>query len=222
MDNLIVFDTHPQFSAILKYLHFEPDSDQAEIAEELFEEAKIIAAPKTYTKTVPVKINSETVTLGDVEITYPYVRKMLAGNDKAVAYVSTCGTELENWSLKKKGDPLEEFIADAIKLNYLYSTQKPFRESVKNEIFEKTGYLASLNPGSLDLWPISEQKKLFAILGGEDEVKERIGVTLAESFLMSPTKSTSGVLFISEVEYENCELCPRLTCPNRRAKFRGA
>ena len=35
MDNLIVFDTHPQFSAILKYLHFEPDSDQAEIAEEL-------------------------------------------------------------------------------------------------------------------------------------------------------------------------------------------
>ncbi|MBQ6051657.1 MAG: vitamin B12 dependent methionine synthase [Clostridia bacterium] len=222
MDNLIVFDSHPQLSAILKYLHFEPDSDQAEIAEELFEEAKSIAAPKTLTKTVPVTINSETVTLGGVEITYPYVRKMLSGNDKVVAYISTCGTELEDWSLTKKGDPLEEFIADAIKLNYLYAAHKPFREAVKNEIFEKTGHLAALNPGSLDLWPISEQKNLFAILGGEEEVKEKIGVTLAESFLMSPTKSTSGVLFISEVEYENCELCPRLTCPNRRAKFKGA
>ncbi len=146
---------------------------------------------------------------------------MLADNKEVVAYISTCGVELESWSLEKKGDPLEEFVADAIKLNYLYSVQKPFRESVKNDVFKQSGYLASLNPGSLELWPISEQKNLFAMLGGEPEVKEKIGVTLAESFLMCPTKSTSGILFLSEKEYENCELCPRLTCPNRRAKFKG-
>lgn len=221
MENLIIGNTQPELSAILKYLHFDPDGEQAEVAEELYEEAKKIAAPKTLLNIVPVTLNEETVTLGNTEITYPYVRKMLQGNKFVVAYVSTCGTELENWSLSKKGDPLEEFIADAIKLNYLYAAQKPFRESVKNNIFDKTGHLAALNPGSLDLWPISEQKQLFRILGGEDYVKEQTGVVLAESFLMCPTKSTSGVLFVSEVEYENCELCPRLTCPNRRAKFKG-
>ncbi|MBQ1862559.1 MAG: hypothetical protein II149_03495 [Clostridia bacterium] len=222
MENLIIGNTHPELSVILKYLHFDPDGEQAEVAEELYAEAKMIAAPKTLLKTVPVTLTEETVMLGDIEISYPYVRKMLQDNKFVAAYVSTCGTELENWSLAKKGDPLEEFIADAIKLNYLYASQKPFREYVKNEIFDKTGHLAALNPGSLDLWPISEQKQLFRILGGEEYVKEKTGVVLAESFLMNPTKSTSGVLFISDVEYENCELCPRLTCPNRRAKFKGA
>lgn len=221
MDNLIIYNDHPSLGTLLKHLHFEEDSAQAEIAEELLDEAKEVASPKSLIKVLPVALGEETITIGDVEITYPYVRKMLAGNEKVAAYITTCGEELENWSKTKKGDPLEEFIADAVKLVYLYNVQKPLREMVIKDVFPGTGHLAALNPGSLEMWPISEQKKLFSMLGGEDEVREKIGVTLAESFLMYPTKTTSGVFFLSEVEYENCELCPRLTCPNRRARYKG-
>ena len=221
MDSILVYDLHPTLDALLKHLHFDEDSVQAEIAEELLDEARKIAAPKTLIKELPVKLGEETIFIGDVEIKYPYVRKMLSSSTVVAAYISTCGEELEKWSQTRKGDPLEEFIADAVKLVYLYTIQKPLREAVVKDIFSDSGYLAALNPGSLEMWPISEQKKLFAMLGGECEVKEKIGVTLTDSFLMCPTKSTSGVFFLSEVEYENCELCPRLTCPNRRAKYRG-
>lgn len=221
MDDVILYNFHPSLEDLLKQLHFESDSEQADIAEELLEEAVEIAAPKTLLKVLPVTVNEQTITIGNVEITYPYVRKMLSGSDKVAVYINTCGVELEEWASKKESDPLEGYIADAIKLAYLYHQGKPFREKIKQDIFPDDGHLAALNPGSLEQWPISEQKKLFEMLGGEDEVKEKIGVTLAESFLMHPTKSTSGVFFLSGVEYENCELCPRLTCPNRRAKYKG-
>ena len=36
---------------------------------------------------------------------------------------------------------------------------------------------------------------------------------------MNPVKSTSGFWFPSEVKFENCQLCPRKDCPNRKASF---
>ena len=139
MNKIIVHDTHPSLETLLKHLHFDSDSEQADIAEELLDEAKQIAAPKTLFSVLPVTLNEETITIGDVEITYPYVRKMLYGNKKAVAFIATCGTELEEWSLGKKSDPLEEFVADAIKLDYLAAARKPFRDIIKDEVFPEEG-----------------------------------------------------------------------------------
>jgi len=34
-----------------------------------------------------------------------------------------------------------------------------------------------------------------------------------------PLKSGSGIWFPSESHYENCMLCPRTDCPNRRAPY---
>ncbi len=48
-----------------------------------------------------------------------------------------------------------------------------------------------------------------------------IGVELTPSMLMPPAKSGSGLFFASAREYENCQLCPRTDCPNRRAEFSG-
>ncbi|MBO5299100.1 MAG: hypothetical protein J6B51_03370, partial [Clostridia bacterium] len=92
MSEILYHKTHPTLESLLKQLHFEEDSDEADIAQELLEEATEIACPKTLINIIPVKLNEETVTLGDVEITYPYVRKMLVGTDKVAVYISTCGT----------------------------------------------------------------------------------------------------------------------------------
>jgi hypothetical protein len=39
---------------------------------------------------------------------------------------------------------------------------------------------------------------------------------------MLPTKSVSGIFFPTETSYENCQLCPRENCPNRRAEYNKA
>ena len=95
-----------------------------------------------------------------------------------------------------------------------------YRDFIKEQ-YHTAGHLSSLNPGSLAAWPISGQQELFEILGGRDFVRETIGVTYNDSFLMLPSKTGSGIMFESEVVYENCQHCPMKDCPNRRAKYQG-
>ena len=66
------------------------------------------------------------------------------------------------------------------------------------------GSVASMNPGSLEDWPIDQQTYLFRILG---DPKQDIGVELTDSYLMVPIKSASGILFPDSKGFENCRMC---------------
>jgi len=61
-----------------------------------------------------------------------------------------------------------------------------------------------------------QQRELFTLLG---DTRGPVGVELTETCLMVPVKSVSGIFFPSETHYENCQLCPRETCPGRRAPY---
>ena len=75
---------------------------------------------------------------------------------------------------------------------------------------------ALMTPGSLEDWPIQEQKPLFSILG---DVEKAVGVRVTESLMMIPAHSVSGIFFPTEVSFESCQLCPRENCPGRRAPY---
>jgi hypothetical protein len=76
--------------------------------------------------------------------------------------------------------------------------------------------ISCMSPGSLEDWPIEEQKKLFSLLPGVDSM---LGVRLTESFLMIPRKSVSGIYFPADVSFFNCQLCSRESCENRKAGY---
>jgi len=140
------------------------------------------------------------------------LNKNLAGIDLGAAYVITCGNELEQ--IDCDGDPLKEYWLDSIKLQALGAAGRFLRENAPALL--GTDKLAQINPGSLPQWPISEQDSLFEYIGG---VTEAIGVRVSESHLMIPLKSGSGIMYPSDKHYENCMVCTRLTCPNRRAEY---
>ncbi|MDI6784868.1 MAG: vitamin B12 dependent-methionine synthase activation domain-containing protein, partial [bacterium] len=127
--------------------------------------------------------------------------------------VATCGRELEDWSNTIE-DPLHRFWADAIKEEAL-----EIGFTAINEHLVKTfhpGKSATMSPGSLPDWPITEQRNLFSLLG---DTQTSIGVQLTESMLMLPTKSISGIRFPTEVDFESCQLCPREVCLGRRVPY---
>ena len=196
-----------------------PDGDEGltELAEGLLAACMAVANPKAVYAVEPVLPTETGISLNGVEITAPFVVEKLAGCHFAVPFVATCGTEAEEWSLSLT-DGLEQYWADKLKLMLLETVRRELAGAVRGRCFQGAKHMSALNPGSLPQWPISEQTKLFAILGGG---AEQIGVTLKESFLMLPTKSVSGIFFASDEAYENCELCPRVECPNRRASDRG-
>jgi hypothetical protein len=134
---------------------------------------------------------------------------------RVFAYVCTCGTEVDEWSHNEK-DYVVSLWLDMIKQMFLFEANTFLINHLINAFqIEK---LSSVNPGSgnAENWPISQQVQLFNMIGN---VKEEIGVTLTESFLMMPIKSTSGLFFPAETEFVNCALCNREDCVGRRVAF---
>lgn len=184
---------------------------------EMMAQAEAVANPKAMCRIAEITDRSESyVEIEGERIKSELVIRNLENTHRVFPYVATCGTELEEWSLAFT-DIMEEYWADRIKLFFLGQISARLQEKVRNTYFP-AGHMSSMNPGSLAAWPISEQAVLFRIAGN---VTEETGVRLTKSFLMLPSKSTSGFFFSSKEAYENCQFCPILDCPNRRARYAG-
>jgi len=192
------------------------DEEDIEMVRGLFETAKRIVQPKVlYREAYVEEISGKNVRLNDIAFESDVLAVNLKNVHRVFAYVTTCGTEIDNWSRNEK-DYVVSMWLDMIKEMFLREVNVFFREYIKNAYKIKT--LSAINPGSgnVDTWPISQQVQLFSLIGN---VKEEIGVTLTGSFLMSPVKSTSGLLYPSDTEFVNCSLCAREKCQGRCVPF---
>jgi hypothetical protein len=226
--NTILLDTipyTPSLPDLMKKLHIKPDSPNASELQAMVHQAQTIARPKAVFKAAFIEVNqSDRVIIDGVGFTSRVLSTNLEHLHRVFPYIATCGLELDGWA-HSSSDMLYRFWADAIAESALRQAMK-FLEAHLTGFFlsstsdlaaeGKTPRFARMNPGSLEEWPISEQKPLFSLLG---EGPEQVGVRLTESFLMHPVKSVSGIFFSTQEEYANCMLCPREVCPNRQAPY---
>jgi cobalamin-dependent methionine synthase I len=114
------------------------------------------------------------------------------------------------------GDTISEFCRDVIKQMALGAARTALLDDLKRRYALKR--LTGMSPGAGDrnVWPIEQQKELFALLG---DTRATVGVTLTDSCLMIPNKSVSGLLYASDVDFVACQLCHRQVCPGRKAPF---
>jgi len=203
---------NPDLKAVAKKLKIKPGSARESEIKQLIDEANTIANPKAIYRIVPVEVISEDLVHLDRK---PFTSRILCVNlgevHRAFPYVVTSGMELHEWK-NAITDPYTGFLADTV-TSFALLEARNFLMSHLSEQYglRKTG---TMNPGSLEDWPIQAQVPLFELLG---DSKAAIGVYLTESLLMVPRQSVSGILFETERDYVNCQLCPRENCPNRRA-----
>jgi hypothetical protein len=156
---------------------------------------------------------------GEQEGRARFVSKVLRANldevERVFPYVATCGPELD--AIPIAGDDIfGQFCRDTLKEMALHAAMAHLVTHLKEAYSLET--LVSMNPGSGDInvWPIQQQRELFAFFG---DAPESIGVVLTDSCLMVPNKSVSGLFYPSEDGFQSCQLCHREKCPNRRAPF---
>jgi hypothetical protein len=153
------------------------------------------------------------VIIDGIRLTSTVLRKQLEKVERVFPYVMTIGPAWEKMA-EGSDDYLEQYYLDNIANVALISSRRFFTKHLKTRFALEN--LSRLGPGSLENWPISEQAHLFAILG---DVETEIGVSLTESFLMMPRKSSSGIYFATEIPFYACQLCPRDKCPSRKAAY---
>ena len=187
----------------------------AEAAEELEQALEQGASRRRSPSPEPQSVGDSGLQQGRARFVSKVLRANLDEVGRVFPYVATCGRELD--TIPVDGDNVfGQFCWDTVKEMALYAALAHLTTHLK-EAYSLDG-LATMNPGSGDanVWPIEQQKELFALFG---DVQELIGVVLTDSCLMLPNKSVSGLFFPSESGFQSCQLCHREKCPGRRAPF---
>ncbi|HDP81274.1 MAG TPA: vitamin B12 dependent methionine synthase [Spirochaetes bacterium] len=195
-------------------LRIKPGSRESADVETMAREAVVIGRPKVmYRLSFLESRTDHSVTIDGIEFNSRVLAVNLEKVHRVFPYVATGGVELEEWA-SGHTDFLRQFWADTIKSFALGSAINAFYRDLERRF--SPGKTSSMNPGSLEDWPITEQAQLFTLLG---DTSGAIGVSLTESSLMLPLKSISGLQFESDETFISCRLCPREKCPGRRAPF---
>jgi hypothetical protein len=212
---------------ILKSIPFQPDhydlkrklriregSPYNQDFQRFLDEAVDCARPKAMYRLAFIEDRSaDDVRIEGKVFTSRVLRVNLETVQRVFVYTATCGMELEEWS-NTIADMLFHYWADVIKEAALSSAIQAFYTHIDEHYH--LPHAANMHPGSLEDWPLIEQRPLFSLLG---DTEGAIGVHLTESCLMVPTKTVSGMRFPLEESFESCMLCPRPDCPNRKAPY---
>lgn len=203
-------DFNPTEKRVFKKLRIKKGSSNGALISDMLEHAKKIGRPKAIYALAGIDdIDKNGVVLDGVRINSRILAVNLQSVNRAFPYLVTGGRELYNWK-ESQDDMLGKYYADEISQQALQSAKKYLLDHLKDTYL--LGKTSSMNPGSLDDWPLTGQIDLFRLLGNRADA---IGVELTDSMLMIPNRTVSGIRFVSEEGYSNCELCPRDNCSHR-------
>ena len=202
----------PDAEALATKLRIDGNSPDIETIVRFCREAREIARPKfVYSVAFIEEKGADFVVIDGVRFRSRVLSVNLAEVNRVFPCISTCGREIEHWS-KNMSDMLERYWADQILEMVLRAAAEQGTSEIRSKF--QLGKTAYMSPGSLEDWPLTGQTGLFGLLG---KAPSSIGVELTSSLLMNPIKTVSRLMFESQTDYQNCCLCPRRNCPNRRA-----
>jgi hypothetical protein len=203
-------------AAVAKRLRQNPARASSVNLDELLAQARsLIHLRAVYEVSYTGTKGEETVEVAGVTFRSRVLRRNLDQAQKVFPFIMTAGPELET-AASSSGDLLKQYYLEEMANVTLENGAAWLAECLKT----RYGFpeLASMDPGSLEDWPITEQPKLFSIFGDTERL---IGVRLTDSMLMVPRKSISGIFFPSEEGFTSCQLCERAACPARRTPYDG-
>lgn len=216
MDTVILDEIpfHPAAPRVLKKLHVKAGSRHEGLALDLLETALKIGRPRAmYVLAGIDEVTENSVVINGIRMDSRIMAVNLNSLHRVFPYLATSGRELYEWT-RSLDDMLESYWADEISQVALRTAEKFLLDHLKTTY--GLGKTATMNPGSLEDWPITAQRPLFQLLG---DPFSAIGVELTESMLMLPNQTVSGIRFVSEEGFSSCELCPRGCCTHRRAPY---
>ncbi len=139
---------------------------------------------------LPLSEEGERIKIGSIFADSLGLRKNLSGCKRALLFCATVGAVFDREALKySRLSPSKAVVLSAVGSERVEALCDAFLDWYKEEYRVKLR--PRFSPGYGDL-PLELQREIFSLL----EPEKRIGVTLNESLLMSPTKSVTAFVGI--------------------------
>ena len=201
---------------ILRYSGCGNSKDQqniSDLVDECIKEAEQVLKCSLCYIRLPLSINGSLCSIGDISVESADLAKHLDGCDSVVVFAATVGIGLDRLIAKHgKLSPSKGLILQAIGAERIESLCDAFCQSLEDEYKTLT---QRFSPGYGDL-SLEAQRDIFNVLGCH-----KIGITLNDSLIISPSKSVTAIIGIGgkcRTNQNKCDKCNNLNCEYRGRK----
>mgnify|MGYP003297629351 FL=1 len=184
-----------------------------------FRELERLADKKSIYRIFELSLKDENeLKIGNVEIYSRNLRTNLKDCKQVVLFAATLGTEVDRLIRKMQVvDMAKAVVMQACAATLLEEYCDELQQKIAEHMQEQGKYIRPrFSPGYGD-FSIQHQKDVLAML----EASKRTGVTMTDSYMLTPTKSVTAVIGIGDVEMNcnlnSCEECDKTDCTYRRS-----
>lgn len=205
----------------IRYLGIKKDAADAGIyalVESSFQELMKEAEPKSICRFFELQENEDgSIQIGRLTIHSNSLSRNLKNCDRVVLFGATLGTAVDRLITRKGLTDMAGAVAlQACAAAYLEEYCDQCQEKIGRDMEREGGYLRPrFSPGYGD-FDIRYQEPIMRML----DCAKQIGLTMTESYMMTPTKSVTAVIGVSRVKercpIQGCEACDKKDCPYRR------
>lgn len=164
---------------------------------------------------LPIEKKVDGVNLGFAEVTSEDLKKNLDGCERIVLFAATVGIAIDRLIARyKRSSPAKALLLQAIGAERIEALCDVFNHEIADEKKREGLYTRPrFSPGYGD-FSIAHQKKIFDVL----DCPRKIGASLNESLLMSPSKSVTAIIGLSKHPSERISGCKAFqkNCSYRR------
>ena len=198
---------------ILRYAGVKGEaSDIQRLLEECLQEAESKLIYRVCWELVPVAQKDESLDFVFAQTASRDLAKNLKGCEKAILFAATVGPQLDMLITRySRISPAKALLLNAIGAERIESLCDLFCSELK---VKGLCLRPRFSPGYGDL-PLSFQKDIFRVL----DCPGKIGLTLNESLVMSPSKSVTAFIGIGKQDCDQsvgCAACRKQDCAYRR------
>lgn len=180
---------------IMRYMSSQGGGDEIlGLVDECLTEVREMLQYKVCYAILTTETDSNIISLPCGQIESKNLARNLSGCDKAIVFATTIGVGIDRLISKySRLSPTKALCFQAIGAERVEALCDEFCEKMKSE-YEKNGERLKprFSPGYGDL-PLETQKMIFSLL----DCPKRIGVTLGDTLLMSPSKSVTAFIGIT-------------------------
>lgn len=201
---------------IRRYARIRGAEDFDSLIEQCIHEAQSVLSYRVCYTILPVNRTEEGLYIGSINATSKTIGKAIKNADEVVLFAATVGAPFD-LLIRRYGmtEPSKALILQAIGAERAESLCDAFCEKMNTELSAVGKFLTPrVSPGYGDISMLM-QRDIFAVL----DCPRKIGLTLDESLLMSPSKSVTAIAGIVEQCTENndqCSTCDKTDCVYRR------
>lgn len=206
---VVPFD--PDIESLASRLRVTPDNPRRKELDAMVRDAAAIAVPKAFYGWAHVEHQGDgQIRVEGETFVSRMLRSALGDAEVVLPFVATAGIELQSWAASASS-PLHAYWSDVIMDEALRCALTALERHVAARVGGRK--TRCIKPGIPADWPVTEQRKLFALLGN---MKKAVGVELTDACLMIPLKTVSGLRFQTDSDVEGCTWCPQKNCRHRK------